>query len=116
MNKTVTLDWHAWADGKVVVAKNSAGLKAAAAVASTVHLSLMPATVFAASGGADTWNNVFQTVLNMADWLCVGIITFSGVTWMFGNRTKALEFIMGGSIGYIIIRHAVDIRNWLKTL
>lgn len=115
MSKTEVLDWSAWSAGNIV-AKNKRDYKTVVTAASTVHLTLMPATVFAASGGADTWNNVFHTVLNMADWLCVGIITFSGVTWMFGNRTKALEFIMGGSIGYIIIRHAVDIRNWLKTL
>jgi len=87
-----------------------------AAIGGTAHTILMPTSVFAATAGQATFTEVLATVLGIADWLCVGIIIFAGTTWMFGNRTKAVEFITGGAIGYVIIRHAVDIRNWLKTL
>lgn len=112
------LDWNAFMQGEIkakTCAPSSLGI--VGKTAAGVHMFLIPRSVFAASAdGGDTWLEIFSTVLNIADWLCVGIIVFSGVTWMFGNRTKAMELIMGGGAGYLIIRHAVDIRNWLKTL
>lgn len=119
MTKTVALDWGAFHSGNVVPKIRPPHVpNALTKTAATVHLALMPSTAFASSGaaGSATWSTVFTTVLGISDWLCVGIIVYAGVTWMFGNRTKAIEFLMGGSIGYIIVRHAVDIRNWLRML
>lgn len=117
MSKAATLDWGAFHRGDIVVKDRKSIVKKTAA---TVHLALLPKTAFAAiaaeAAGGDTWTEIFVTVLSIADWLCVGIIIYAGITWMFGNRTKAIEFLMGGSIGYLIVRHAVDIRNWLRTL
>jgi hypothetical protein len=71
----------------------------------------------ALAAGADaTFNNVFGAVMNIVDWVCVGVFIFAGVSWMFGHRTKALEIIIGGTAGYILARHAIDIRDFLKTL
>lgn len=114
MSKTDVLNWNSFVSGSNV--HNEITKPIWLKVATVVHLALIPQPVFAAAAGEETWSGVFTTVLGIADWLCVGIITYSGITWMFGNRTKAMEFIMGGSIGYIIIRHAVDIKNWLKLL
>lgn len=111
MSKIVTLDWNDFFAGSTDPYVKPLWVK----VAAVAHTAMLPGTVLASSGD-QTWGNVFSTVLNISDWLCVGIITYSGVTWMFGNRTKAMEFLMCGSIGYIIIRHAIDIRNWLKTI
>ena len=119
MKRTAALDWNGFMHGEIVEKKRNLTVSIVAKTASTVHLALMPTVVFASTTsapGEDTWTEIFTTVLNIADWLCAGVIVFSGVTWMFGNRTKAIEFIMGGSIGYVIVRHALDIRNWLKTL
>ncbi|WP_337102309.1 TrbC/VirB2 family protein [Paenibacillus sp. YIM B09110] len=118
MARTAALDWHGFMRGEVIPLERNQTVSIVAKTASTVHLALMPTSVFAATTapGDATWTEIFTTVLNIADWLCAGVIVFAGVTWMFGNRTKAIEFIMGGSIGYIIVRHALDIRNWLKTL
>lgn len=116
MKRATTLDWNGFMRGEIVVRDAKSTVSIVAKTASTVHLALMPTAVFAAAPGEETWTEIFTTVLNIADWLCAGVIVFAGVTWMFGNRTKAIEFIMGGSIGYIIVRHALDIRNWLKTL
>jgi hypothetical protein len=54
--------------------------------------------------------------MNIVDWLVVGVFVFSGVSWMFGHRSKALELLIGGAAGYILARHAIDIRDFLKTL
>jgi hypothetical protein len=76
---------------------------------------MIPRTVFAAGANA-TFNHLWPTVLNIVDWICVGVFTFAGISWMFGHRTKALELIIGGAAGYILARHAIDIKNWLKTI
>ena len=114
MARTVTVDWREFFTEDKPAERRR--IHPVVKTASVAHVALMPTSVFAAGAGDATWTEIFTTVLNIADWLCAGVIVFAGVTWMFGNRTKAIEFIMGGSIGYIIVRHALDIRNWLKTL
>lgn len=74
---------------------------------------LAPKTVMAATADA-TFGNVMGAVMNIVDWIVVGVFIFAGVSWMFGHRTKALELIIGGAAGYILARHAVDIRDFLK--
>lgn len=76
---------------------------------------MIPRTAFAI-GADSTFTSLWPTVLNIVDWICVGVFVFAGVSWMFGHRTKALELIIGGVAGYILARHAVDIKDWLKTL
>ncbi|MFC5528455.1 TrbC/VirB2 family protein [Cohnella yongneupensis] len=116
MGKAVALNWNEFMAGHIVPLDHKTKLSIARNTAATVHLFLFPKSIFAATPADSSWQEIFDTVLGIADWLCVGIIVFAGVTWMFGNRTKALEFLMGGASGYLIIRHAIDIRNWLKTL
>jgi type IV secretory pathway VirB2 component (pilin) len=79
-------------------------------------LVLVPKSAFAAtSATADqTFGNLWQMVLNIVDWLVVGVFVFAGIAWMFGHRSKALELIIGGAAGYILARHAIDIRDFLK--
>ncbi len=76
---------------------------------------MIPRTAMAATADA-TFGRIWPTVLNIVDWICVGVFVFAGVSWMFGHRSKALELIIGGAAGYILARHAVDIKDWLKTL
>ena len=68
------------------------------------------------TGTGNAFNEVLKAVLGMADYLCIGSVIFSGATWMLGNRTKAIEHLIGGSTGYLIIRHAKDIQEFLKGL
>lgn len=118
MAATVTLEWKPFINGEIV--KKGAGYKSSTAskALGIIPVLLVPRAVFAAAadGGSATWSEIFTTVLNISDWLCVGIIVYAGATWMFGNRTKAIEHLLGGAIGYIIIRHAEDIRDWLRSL
>lgn len=76
---------------------------------------LAPRTVLAATADA-TFGNVWSAVMNVVDWIVVGVFIFAGVSWMFGHRTKALELLIGGAAGYILARHAIDIRDFLKGL
>jgi hypothetical protein len=79
---------------------------------------MVPKSAWAATkASADqTFGNLWQAVMNIVDWIVVGVFVFGGVAWMFGHRPKALELIIGGSAGYILARHAIDIRDFLKKL
>jgi hypothetical protein len=78
---------------------------------------MIPRTAFAATASANSvFVGLWPTVLNILDWICVGVFTFAGIAWMFGHRPKALELIIGGTAGYILARHAVDIMEWLREL
>jgi type IV secretory pathway VirB2 component (pilin) len=87
-------------------------------VGTGLMLVLIPQSAFAATQAtADaTFSNLWKAVMNIVDWIVVGVFVFGGIAWMFGHRPKALELLIGGSAGYILARHAIDIRDFLKTL
>lgn len=62
------------------------------------------------------WDRLIGKVLFITDYLMRGVIIFSGVSWMFGNRTKAIELMFGAGVGYTIIRHHEDIKNFFALL
>lgn len=109
MAKTEVLEWSAFMQGDVIP-------KFAPAAFPAYLLVISPQALTAAGSAANTWVEIFDTILMVADYLCIGVFVFAGVTWMFANRTKAIELLLGGSIGYLIIRHAEDIMHWLKNL
>lgn len=81
-------------------------------------LVLIPKTALAATTATadQTFNHLWKAVMNIVDWLVVGVIVFAGIAWMFGHRSRSLELIIGASAGYILCRHAIDIRDFLKGL
>jgi hypothetical protein len=84
-------------------------------ISASLFMVMAPRTAMAATADA-TFGNVMGAVMNIVDWIVVGVFIFAGVSWMFGHRGKALELIIGGAAGYILARHAVDIRDFLKTI
>jgi hypothetical protein len=84
-------------------------------VGSGMFLVLAP-QVISAQSKESTFNTLFTKVIHGVDWLCVGVFIFSGVSWMFGNRTKAIELAIGGAGGYLIARHSVEIKDFLKSI
>lgn len=76
---------------------------------------LTPTTALAAEDG-DTFVRVYNAVMNIVDHGIVLIIIFAGASWMFGHRSKGIELLISAAMGYIIIMHAIDIRDFLKEL
>ncbi|MDW8515145.1 hypothetical protein [Priestia flexa] len=74
---------------------------------------ITPKLAFAATADA-TFGNVHKAIMNAFDAGVVLVIIFAGASWGFGHRTKAIEILIGVSCGYILARHAVDIRNFLQ--
>lgn len=64
----------------------------------------------------DGFDRLLDRVLWITDKLMSGVIVFSGISWMFGNRTKAIELLFSAGAGYIIIRHHEDIKNFFALI
>lgn len=114
MVKTVSLDWKSFMAGEVVAKypkESSVGVACLAIVPEVLMVS-----VSMSGSQDDTWRRILETALHIADYLDIAVIVFAGAVWMFNNRTKAIEMLLGGSIGYLIIRHAEDIQKWLAGL
>lgn len=62
------------------------------------------------------WKSLIDKILWITDYLMDGIIIFSGISWMFGHRTKAIELLFGAGVGYIIVRHHDGIRQFFELL
>jgi hypothetical protein len=79
----------------------------------TIVIATMPKLALAAAiDGA--FGNVHKAVMNGFDAGVVLVIIFAGASWGLGHRTKAIEILIGVCCGYILARHAVDIRDFLK--
>ena len=63
---------------------------------------------------ADTFGDIHKTVMTLFDGGVVLIIIFAGAAWSLGHRSKAIELLIGVCCGYLLARHAVDIRDYLK--
>ena len=88
--------------------KTSISLRTAAI---TAPLLLTPLPAF-----ADTFGDIHNTVMTMFDGGVVLIIIFAGASWALGHRSKAIELLIGVCCGYLLARHAVDIRDYLKSI
>lgn len=75
----------------------------------TMPLLLSPTIAF-----ADTFGDIHETVMTLFDGGVVLIIIFAGAAWSLGHRSKAIELLIGVCCGYLLARHAVDIRDYLK--
>lgn len=87
-------------------------------ISTGLTLVLIPKSALAATKTTadQTFEGIWSAVMNCVDWVAVGVIVFAGVSWMLGFRPKAIELLIGSSAGYILCRHAIDIRDFLKTL
>lgn len=84
-------------------------------LASTVPaLVLVTPNMAAASAVNSTFGNVHGAIMNLFDAGVVLVIIFAGAAWGLGHRTKAIEIMIGVCCGYLIARHAIDIRDFLK--
>lgn len=77
-----------------------------------------PKIALAASGnvGSDAFDDLYKVFMNIFDGGVVLALVICGGTWAFGWRTQAIERIIYISAGYILARHAKDIRDFLKTI
>jgi hypothetical protein len=103
--------------GTVHAMTAGASLAGATYVAGSSHAVVAAmAPVAQATADAVGWEKLIAKVLWIVDYLMDGVIIFSGISWMFGNRTKAIELLLGAGVGYMIVRHHEDIKNFFALL
>ena len=76
----------------------------------------IPTVAFAETGAETTFININSAVMRVFDSATVLIIIFAGGCWMLGHRSRAIELLIGSCCGYLLAAHAVDIRDFLKTI
>jgi hypothetical protein len=108
-----TINFKDFMDGSYREKKDSSTLRKAFTATMPLTLILMPKLAFAATADA-TFGNVHKAIMNMFDAGVVLVIIFAGAAWGMGHRTKAIEILLGVSCGYILARHAIDIRDFLR--
>lgn len=59
---------------------------------------------------------IVKAILELGDFLCYVFLAYAGFVWMTGDKTKAIERAIGVASGYLIIRKAEIIRDFLKAL
>lgn len=80
----------------------------------TIAASTLPKIVFANDGMDGAFGNVHKAIMRGFDAGVVLVIIFAGAAWGLGHRSKAIEILIGVSCGYILARHAIDIRDFLR--
>lgn len=117
MAKTVTLQWKPFFDGMNIPKENVKGVVLKSSLTGALTTLIFTPEVMSAAGNAvkddGAWWKLLEALWNMSDWFCVGVIIFAGGMWMMGNRPQAISLISGGAIGYLVIRHALDIQRFL---
>lgn len=57
---------------------------------------------------------LLDAFISIMDPVSTCVVVFAGVAWMFGQRTKAIELLIGTAAGTLIIMHAHDMVRWLR--
>lgn len=60
--------------------------------------------------------SLISAYLGIVDYLAWGVFAFAGTAWMFGHRNVAIEKLIGGVAGMLIILHAWDFVAFLRNL
>lgn len=114
MGRTQTLEWGDFMKGEITpkVRPN----KAIPSVVTGAFLVNKAGIVLAAAPGSDSVGlaKLIFEILNIADYVAWGGLIFAGASWMFNNRTVAIERGIGVTAGYLIIRKSWDYIQFLK--
>lgn len=70
--------------------------------------------VTATTSGSMDFDQLYESLMALFDGGVVIMIMFCGCMWAFGHRSAAIERLIGVGAGYLLARHAVDIKNWLS--
>jgi len=73
----------------------------------------LAATEVATTGNMD-FDQLYKSLMSLFDGAVVIFIMFCGCLWAFGHRSQAIERLIGVGAGYLLAKHAVDIKNWLS--
>jgi hypothetical protein len=118
LKKMEKVQWKSFFDGDVVVEKEVKRWIPIVATGSMIVLK--SGIVLAASttpgGAAGGLAKLLGELLVIADYIAWGGLIFSGLSWMFNNKTVAIERAIGVTAGYLIIRKSWSYVVFLKSI
>jgi type IV secretory pathway VirB2 component (pilin) len=117
-NRTETMDFKRFCqEGDYIGKKNKEVYKKIGKSVTMYAIIGTPKLALASSAvGSGAFDNLYQVFMNIFDGGVVLALVICGGTWAFGWRTQAIERIIYIAAGYILARHATDIRDFLKTI
>lgn len=114
MGKTDVINFKEFVSGKYKEPTNHEVKKILSSTVPALVL-VVPKLALASSVNA-TFGNIHGSIMNVFDAGVVLVIIFAGAAWGLGHRTKAIEILIGVCFGYVLARHAIDIRDFLKAI
>jgi hypothetical protein len=115
MAKTEAINFNDFMGGKHREKKDIKVIGKVLTTSGAIIVATIPKMALAA-GMDGAFGNIHKAIMNGFDAGVVLVIIFAGAAWGLGHRTKAIEILIGVSCGYILSRHAIDIRNFLRTI
>lgn len=119
MRRTETLDFKRFIKEGDYISKKNKEVYGKVVKATTMYTIIAIPKVALAAGvgtGADAFDDLYKVFMNIFDGGVVLALVICGGTWAFGWRTQAIERIIYIAAGYILARHAKDIRDFLQTI
>lgn len=118
LKRVEKVQWKSFFDGDIVVDKEAK--KWIPIVVTGSMIVLKSGVVLAAAttpgGAAGGLAKLLAEMLVIADYIAWGGLIFSGLSWMFNNKTVAIERGIGVTAGYLIIRKSWDYIMFLKSI
>jgi hypothetical protein len=123
-SEVINTDWHI---NKTELVKSLSRAAEAFGKTTVGMAAFVPVQAFAASAKAvnscvqsgassDTFLNLHGSIMTLFDGGVVLIIIFAGAMWAMKHRSAALETLIGCGAGYLLARHAIDIRDVLSCI
>jgi type IV secretory pathway VirB2 component (pilin) len=117
-NRTETMNFKRFIQEGDYIGKKNKEVYKKITKATTMYVIVgTPKLVFASTAvGNGAFDELYKVFMNIFDGGVVLALVICGGTWAFGWRTQAIERIIYIAAGYVLARHATDIRDFLKTI
>jgi hypothetical protein len=114
MKKAHALEWKGFMNGEII--RKETPKRTIPVVVTVAFMVNKAGVVLAAAPSADSTGlaKLIFEILGIADYVAWGGLIFAGASWMFNNRTVAIERGIGVTAGYLIIRKSWDYVQFLK--
>lgn len=114
MSKTQVLEWNSFIKGEVIPKVSKSNI--IPSFVTGAFLVNKAGVVLAAVPGSDSTGlaKLIFEILGIADYVAWGGLIFAGASWMFNNKTVAIERGIGVTAGYLIIRKSWNYIQFLK--
>lgn len=121
LKKVEKLEWKPFFNGDIVLDQKKTKLVPILITGSMIVLKsgvvlAASSTPVGAAGAAGGLATLLNELLVVCDYIAWGGMLASGLSWVFGNKTVAIERAVGVTCGYLIIRKSWSYIAFLKSI